>query len=436
MPIASATSSPRPAFARWLQTTNDITRMFLDAGQVPDLISLAGGLPEADTFPVSKLAEAAHRAIAEHPREVLGYGPIAGLPELRDAIARRFSSPALALARANILVTTSSMQGLDLIGKVLLDEGGLIAGQFPTYLGALDAWRPRSPSFRNLMLDDVDVDPRPVLAGTQFAYTVPNFSNPTGLLVGLEMRRALVDAAHSTGTWLVEDDPYGTLHYDGAPLSNLIELSAQKHSGRPYTGPVVYMGTLSKEIAPGLRIGWTIAAPEMIEALTRAKQGSDMCTSGVTQRMALAALEGGLIESIHPTIIATYRERRDALCDALSTHLAKWFDWTQPVGGMFVWAVAKDPDFNTDRLLQFAMAERVCFAPSSVFDASGANRRAIRLNFTLNAPERLVEGAQRLATAIEGYQQDAAFTSNSARAGAPGKLGNSTTNSDPAVGRR
>jgi 2-aminoadipate transaminase len=152
--------------------------------------------------------------------------------------------------------------------------------------------------------------------------------------------------------------------------------------------------------------------------------------------MALAALEGGLIESIHPTIIATYRERRDALCDALSTHLAKWFDWTQPVGGMFVWAVAKDPDFNTDRLLQFAMAERVCFAPSSVFDASGANRRAIRLNFTLNAPERLVEGAQRLATAIEGYQQDAAFTSNSARAGAPGKLGNSTTNSDPAVGRR
>jgi 2-aminoadipate transaminase len=141
------------------------------------------------------------------------------------------------------------------------------------------------------------------------------------------------------------------------------------------------MGTLSKEIAPGLRIGWTIAAPEMIEALTRAKQGSDMCTSGVTQRMALAALEGGLIESIHPTIIATYRERRDALCDALSTHLAKWFDWTQPVGGMFVWAVAKDPEFNTDRLLQFAMAERVCFAPSSVFDASGANRRAIRLNF-------------------------------------------------------
>jgi len=389
-----------------MHTTNDITRMFLEAGQVPDLISLAGGLPEADTFPVAELADAARHAIEEHSREVLGYGPIAGLPELRDAIARRFSTPALVLARANILVTTSGMQGLDLIGKVLLDEGGLIAGQYPTYLGALDAWRPRSPSFRNLMLDDADLDPCAILAGTQFAYTVPNFSNPTGRLVGLPMRRALVDAAHRTGTWLVEDDPYGSLHYDGAPLPRLIELSAHKDSGHPYSGPVVYMGTLSKEIAPGLRIGWTIAAPEMIEALTRAKQGSDMCTSGVTQRIALAALERGLIESIHPTIIATYRERRDALCDAMSRSLATWFDWTRPVGGMFVWAVAKDPALNTDRLLQHAMAERVCFAPSSVFDPYGANRRAIRLNFTLNAPKRLAEGVQRLAGALERYQRE------------------------------
>lgn len=219
---------------------------------------------------------------------------------------------------------TFGMQGLDLIGKALLD--------------------------------DVDIDPRPVLAGTQFAYTVPNFSNPTGRLVGLPMRRALV-----------EDDPYGSLHYDGAPLPLLIELSAHKDSGHPYSGPVVYMGNLSKEIAPGLRIGWTIAALEMIEALTRATQGSDMCTSGVTQRIALAALERSLIESIHPTIIATYRERRDALCDPMSTHLAKW---------------------------------------------------------------------KRLANAIERYQQDAAFTSNSVRAGAPGKFGSATTNSDPAAGRR
>jgi 2-aminoadipate transaminase len=164
------------------------------------------------------------------------------------------------------------------------------------------------------------------------------------------------------------------------------------------------MGTLSKEIAPGLRIGWIIAAPEMIEALTLAKQGSDLCTSGVTQRIALAAIDGGLIEAIHPTLIATYRERRNALCAAMSARLGDWFDWTVPVGGMFVWAVAKDPGNNTDRLLRYAMAERVCFAPSSVFDASGANQRAIRLNFTLNSPERLAEGVDRLVRALLAQQ--------------------------------
>jgi len=403
--IASAkTSVLRPAFARWMHSANDITRMFLQAAADPDVINLAGGLPEADTFPVAELADVARRSITEHPGEVLGYGPIEGLPELRDSIARRFSSRALVLSRANILITTSGLQGLDLIGKVLLDEGGVIAGQFPTYLGALDAWRPRSPSFRHLLLNEPGLDPCAALAGAQFAYTVPNFSNPTGQLVGLAMRRALVEAAHRTGTWLIEDDPYGSLYYDGAPLSRMIELSAQKDSGRPYAGPVVYMGTLSKEIAPGLRIGWTIAAPEMIEALTRAKQGSDMCTSGVTQRIALAAIDGGLIESIHPSIIATYRERRDALCDAMPARLADSFDWGVPVGGMFVWAVAKDPAFDTDRLLRHALAERLCFAPSSAFDPSGANRRAIRLNFTFNSPQRLAEGVQRLATAVERYR--------------------------------
>ncbi len=202
----------------------------------------------------------------------------------------------------------------------------MIAGQFPTYLGALDAWRPRLPTFRNLVLDAPGFDPATIFRGAQFAYTVPNFSNPTGKLVGLDMRAALVDAAHRTGTWLVEDDPYGGLHYDGAPLPRLIELSARKSPGA-YDGPVLYMGTLSKEIAPGLRIGWVIGAPEMIAALTLAKQGSDMCTSGVTQRIALGALEAGLIEQIQPGIVELYRSRRDALCAALAEHLSAWFQW-------------------------------------------------------------------------------------------------------------
>jgi 2-aminoadipate transaminase len=394
----------RPAFARWLGSTNEVTRTFLAAGRIPGLINLAGGLPAPETYPAEAIAEIARRAIAEHPGDTLGYGPIEGLPELRDALARRFSSEALPLTRENVLVTTSGMQGLDLIGKVLLEDGDLIAGQFPTYLGALDAWRPRRPTFRNLMLDQQGLDLVALLSGAQFAYTVPNFSNPTGKLVDLATRAALVEAAHGTGTWLVEDDPYGGLHYDDAPLPRLIELSARKQPGAAYDGPVLYMGTLSKEIAPGLRIGWVIAAPEMIAALTLAKQGSDMCTSGVTQRIALGALEAGLIERIHPAIVDLYRRRRDALCAAMAEHLADSFQWEVPSGGMFVWATARDPKLDTDLLLKRAMESGVCISPSSVFDASGANRRAIRVNFTRNEPDKLQEGVKRLAAAVKSMQ--------------------------------
>jgi len=401
-PIRSASApATRPAFARWLATTNDVTRTFLSAGRIPGLINMAGGLPAPETYPAAELAALAQQAIAQHPQDTLGYGPIEGLPDLRDAIATRFSTPTLRLSRDNVLITTSGMQGLDLIGKVLLEQGGLIAGQFPTYLGALDAWKPHSPRFRNLRFDDPGFDPVAALAGAQFAYTVPNFSNPTGRLVGLPMRQALVDAAYATGTWLVEDDPYGTLHYDAAPLPRMIELSGLKGHGASYDGPIVYMGTLSKEIAPGLRIGWVIAAPEMISALTMAKQGSDMCTSGVTQRIALAALESGLVERMQPVIVNLYRERRDALCTALAEHLEDWFAWEVPVGGMFVWAVARDPLLDTDRLLPLAMEAGVCITPSSVFDASGQYRRAIRINFTLNPPDRLAEGVRRLAGAVQ-----------------------------------
>jgi 2-aminoadipate transaminase len=153
-----------------------------------------------------------------------------------------------------------------------------------------------------------------------------------------------------------------------------------------------------------LRIGWVVAAPEMIKALTMAKQGSDMCTSGITQRIALGALEAGLIERLQPGLVDLYRERRDALCAALEEHLSEWFTFEKPVGGMFIWAVARDPGFDTDRLLPLALEEKVCIAPSSVFDPSGTNRRAMRLNFTLNPSDRLAEGIRRLASAVQTLQ--------------------------------
>ncbi|GGE01037.1 2-aminoadipate transaminase [Gemmobacter megaterium] len=386
-----------PAFADWMSQTNDVTEVFLAAGQIPDLINMAGGLPEPTLWPVAEIADLAARVVHDDPAQALGYSPIAGLPALRDAIAARFSTPDLPLGRDNVLITTGGMQALDLLGKVLLEPCGQIAAQSPTYLGALDAWRPRAPAYRPMVLGANGFDPVAALRGAAFAYTVPNFSNPTGRLVGTAERAALLEAARQTGTWLVEDDPYGTLCYDDAPLPRILSLAG---TGGAYDGPVIYLGTLSKELAPGLRIGWVIAAPRMIAALTTAKQGSDMCTSGLCQMIALRAFEHGLVDRIQPQVRDLYRSRRDALCAAMDRHLSGVLDWQVPRGGMFVWATARDPRLDTDGLLRVALEHGVCIAPGSVFDPLGVDRRSLRINFTLNPPDRLVEGTRRLAGAI------------------------------------
>lgn len=385
----------RPAFAAWLSDTNDVTQTFLSAGQIPGLINMAGGLPDPATWPVAELAELARSAMTDHPCDALAYAPIEGLPALRDMIAARFSAPGLVLSRDNVLITTGGMQALDLLGKVLVDQGQVIAAQSPAYLGALDAWKPRSPTLRPMLLEASDFVPETAFQEAQFAYTVPNFSNPTGRLVGLDQRRALVGAAQVTGTWLIEDDPYGTLYYDGIPLPRMLTLA----SGAPYDGPVVYLGTLSKELAPGLRVGWVIAAPDMIRALITAKQGSDMSTSGLSQRIALDAFASDLTDRVLPATLALYRARRDALCAAMAEHLGDLYDWETPSGGMFVWATARNANLNTDHLLRVALKHGVCVTPSSVFDPEGRNRRSVRINFTLNDEATLTEGVKRLATA-------------------------------------
>lgn len=394
----------RPAFAAWLSDTNDVTQLFLSAGLVPGLINMAGGLPDPATWPIPDLAELARAAVADQPRDALAYAPIEGLPALRDMIAARFSAPDLVLSRDNVLVTTGGMQALDLLGKVLLDEGQLIAAQSPAYLGALDAWKPRRPTYRSMRLEANDFAPEAAFRGAQFAYTVPNFSNPTGRLVGLEQRRAMVAAAQATGTWLIEDDPYGTLYYDTAPLPRMLTLAGG--GAEPYNGPVVYLGTLSKELVPGLRVGWVIAAPDMIKALVTAKQGSDMSTSGLSQRITLDAFASGLTDQVLPATLSLYRARRDALCAAMADHLGDLYDWDIPSGGMFVWATARDANLNTDHLLRVALQHGVCITPSSVFDPEGQNRRAIRINFTLNDADKLTEGIRRLALATRAALAD------------------------------
>ncbi|MFI0848286.1 PLP-dependent aminotransferase family protein [Mesorhizobium sp. IMUNJ 23232] len=387
-----------------MNQTNNITQQFMAMGIDPDFISMAGGLPAAEFYPTAAIADASEKALARWGAGALEYGPIEGFAPLRSHIAERISRESgRTFTIGNVLLTVGAMQGLDLLGKVLIDPGDRIVAQFPTYVGALDAWRPRLPAYEALDWSPEDGTSVESLKTAKFIYTVPNYSNPTGALVPTAARQALLEKAIEAGTWLVEDDPYLPLQYDGPAGPSILALHGRMEPEGPYRGPVIYLGTLSKSIVPGLRVGWVVAAPEMIQALTLAKQSSDIASSMLTHAVALELLEAGREEAHVPSIVGHYRERRDALCRAAETELGEWFEWETPPGGMFVWMRKRHPAIDTDALYRFALEEKIAFVPGSVFDPAAQLRSAMRVNFTRNPAAVLEEGVARLAKATRRY---------------------------------
>jgi 2-aminoadipate transaminase len=408
MPMSTVASSFTPRYASWLRSTNNITQQFLAIGGRPDFVSLAGGLPAAELYPIEAVRDAMNRALNRWKSHALEYGPVEGFPALREAIARRMSRmTGEHFAVENILITTGAMQGLDLLGKVLLDPGDTVVAQFPTYLGALDAWRPRQPAYEKLTWDLALPAFDEALGRAKFVYAVPNYSNPTGFLVPTEARRRLLDKVTAAGTLLVEDDPYLPLQLDGTPGPSMLALHAAKARTEPYDGQVVYLGTLSKSVVPGLRVGWLVAAPELVQTLAVAKQSSDISSSMLTHALALEFVDSGFEDEHGPKVVSVYRERRDALLQAAGEHLSPWFEWDVPPGGMFVWMRARTDTglrtINTNELYHFAVEEKVAFVPSSVFDFEGCLTNAMRVNFTRSSPEVIAEGIRRLRRAVERY---------------------------------
>jgi 2-aminoadipate transaminase len=394
--------SGRPSLAHWLRSSNNITQQFLSFGGRSDVISLAGGLPAAEFYPIAEIKAAAQSALSKHGAAALEYGPVEGLPALRALIARRISMETGGVFKSsNVLLTSGAMQGLDLIGKVLIDEGDTIMAQSPTYLGALDAWRPRKPIYKPLDWSGQSVD---ALRSCKFVYTVPNYSNPTGVLVSQTHRGVLLNNVLESGTWLVEDDPYHPLQLDGSAGPAILERYVATHP-QPYDGPVIYLGTVSKSLVPGLRVGWVIAEENMIEALALAKMSTDLSSSMLTQAIACDLLETGFDTAHAKTIVPVYRERRDAMCNEAAVRLSQWFEWEVPVGGMFVWMRSKGNAIDTNELYRFALEENIAFVPSSVFDFTGEDCFGMRLNFTRNPPALLREGIERLERAIRKYAQ-------------------------------
>jgi len=380
--------------ARRAERLNPSTiREILKLTEKPGIVSLAGGLPAADGFPVAAMAEATARVYRDSGREALQYAASEGYGPLREWIATRLAAQGLDADPARILVTTGSQQGLDLVGKVMIDPGSRVAVESPTYLGALQAFNAYEPDF--VAVDGDDQGPRPeglaAVAGARFIYLLPNFQNPSGRCLSDERRRALAAAAASAGLPIVEDNPYGDLWYDQPPPAPV-----SAHAG----DNALYLGSFSKVLAPGLRLGWMLAPRALFPKLLQAKQAADLHTPGFNQRIVHEVVKDGFLEQHVPTIRARYAAHRDAMRAALEKHLPAGCRWQVPNGGMFFW-VELPASLDATALLPAAVAAGVAYVPGAPFFADGGHANTLRLSFVTVPPEQIERGIALLGEVLK-----------------------------------
>jgi len=376
--------------------TGSAIRELLKLTEQPEFISFAGGLPAPESFPVAEVAAAAAATLRDRGTQALQYGATEGYRPLRELIARRTSTGGHAVSVENVLITSGSQQALDLLGKVFLDAGDRVLLESPTYLAALQAWNAYEAVYIDLPMDEAGLDPS-ALESTlreepKFLYCVPNFQNPTGVTLSLERRQRLVTLAAAHGVPLVEDDPYGSLRFEGDALPSLLAIAGA-------AGGVIQLSTFSKTLAPGLRVGWVVAPAEVIGRLALAKQGTDLHTGTLDQYIVHELLAGGQIEAGLPVIVARYRERRDTMLAALAEHFPADVRWTRPTGGMFLW-VTLPRGIDASDLLPPAVERGVAFVPGKSFFPNGGGENTMRLNFSNAAPERIREGIARLGSLL------------------------------------
>ncbi len=376
-----------------------IIREILKLTEQPGVLSMAGGLPSAETFPVEVIREACNRVLSDTPREALQYAASEGFGPLRDWVAQHLAAQGLTLRADRVLITTGSQQGLDLVGKVMVDAGAPVAVEAPTYLGALQAFNPYEPIYASLAGDADGPLPDALRAlphdapGTRFAYLVPNFQNPTGRLIPDARRAALVAAAQATRLPLVEDNPYGDLWFDAAPPA---PLAARWPEG------VLYLGSFSKVLAPGLRLGYLVAPPELYPKLLQAKQAADLHTPGFNQRVVYEVIKKGFLDQHVPTIRARYQRQCDAMAEALTRHMPADTTWQRPRGGMFFW-LRLPAGCDALALLPQALAAGIAYVPGSAFYAQAADTRTLRLSFVTLSPDDIAEAVSLLGRVLREH---------------------------------
>ena len=381
--------------ARAAKMNPSAIREILKLTDKPGIISLAGGLPAPQTFPLDAFTAACNTVMARDGAAALQYATSEGFAPLRQAVADMLP---WAVDPDQVLITTGSQQALDLIGKVLLDKDSRMLVETPTYLGALQAFTPMEPAVVAVASDDegVLIDDLKAKVGTgadkaRFLYVLPNFQNPTGRTMTEARRAALVAKAAELGIPLIEDNPYGELWFGEAPPA---PLTARNPDG------CIYMGSFSKVLAPGLRIGFLVAPKAIYPKLLQAKQAADLHTPSFNQRIVAEVLKDGFLARHVPTIRALYKHQRDAMLAALEREMAGLgVQWNSPAGGMFLW-VRLPEGMNAIELLPKAVERNVAFVPGAAFYADNADTRTLRLSFVTASAAQIDTAIAALAAAI------------------------------------
>ncbi|KIX84689.1 aminotransferase-like domain-containing protein [Thermus filiformis] len=367
-------------------------RELLKLTQRPGVLSFAGGLPAPELFPKEEAAQKAAQILRERGERALQYGPTEGYAPLREWVAQRFG-----VEVEEVLITTGSQQGLDLLGKVFLDEGSPVLLEAPSYLGAIQAFRAYGPRFVTVAMDAEGMDLEALEEALRrerprFIYAIPTFQNPSSALMPLSRRERLVEIAHAHGVPLVEDDAYAELYFDGKKLPTLFELDRAQGYGN-----VVYLGSFSKVLAPGLRVAYAVGPKPVIAKLVQAKQGADLHTPVLNQMLVHALVQEGF-EARVARIREVYRAKAEAMVRALEAHMPPGVRFSRPRGGMFVWMEL--PGVNAQALLEEALKEDVAFVPGAPFFAGGGGENTLRLSYATMTEGEIQEGMRRLSQAL------------------------------------
>ena len=382
--------------ARTAKMQLNAIREILKVVNRPGMVSLAGGIPAPESFPLALMQELTTTVLQKYGATALQYDATEGFPPLREALIAHLALKRVSATAEEILIFSGSQGVLDGLGKILITPGDAVAVEAPTYVGALSAFNPYEPTYVQIATDDQGIIPTALEVvlrrqSIKFIYLVPTFQNPTGRTLSLDRRQAVARLIQQYGVLLVEDDPYSDLRYSGEALPP-IKTFAPDH--------VVYVSTLSKTFAPGLRLGFCVAPPEIHRWLVIAKQGVDLHTSTFNQALAAEYLTGGYLQQQLPKILAIYQPRQQAMLAALDRYMPASFQWSQPEGGMFLWLEGPE-GLDTEEVYWRAIERQTAFVPGKFFYAEpGVGNATMRLNYTMSNEETIDWAVRTLAAVI------------------------------------